>query len=268
MPAISIVTPVLNGEHYISDTIKSVLSQTFSDWEYLIVDGGSVDGTMAIVRDFAASDPRIRYISEPDNGMYDGLFKGLERTRSELCCWINADDQLMPWAFESVLRYVRATNAEWITGIAAYLDARGILHSVAFPRWYPRKLIQLGLFHGRCLGFIQQEGTFFSRKLVRQINPATVRAIRSQKVAGDFLFWTALSKYAALRTLPTVLAAFRIHSANASADQTAYYQEISRAGYLVLPGVLARLASGAFDPISHAVGRQIAARWRRLINSV
>lgn len=268
MPSISIVTPVLNGERYIAETIRSVQAQTYTDWEYLIVDGGSTDRTPAIVRDIAASDARIRYVCEPDQGMYDGLFKGLERSSAPLCCWINADDQLMPWAFEAVTRYRRATGAEWVTGIGAYLDARGVMHSVAFPRWYPRKLIRLGLFHGRCLGFIQQEGTFFSRALLNKIDARTVRLIRSQKVAGDFLFWTALSKYAALRTLPTVLAAFRMHSSNASADQAAYYREISRAGYVVLPGLLARLAAAVFDPISHAVGRQIAARWRRLINSV
>lgn len=268
MAAISVVTPVRNGERYIAETIASVQAQSLADWEYWIIDGNSTDRTLEIVRRFAASDARIRYISEADRGMYDAMFKGLERASAPLCCWINADDKLMPWAFESVRRYVQTTGAEWVTGVAAFLDAQGVLHSVGAPKWYPRSLIRLGLFHGRCLGFIQQEGTFFTRELFNKIDPRLKQNIRVQKVAGDFLFWAALSRHASLKTLPTVLAAFRIHEHNASAELSAYYREVAQAGYPVPPSFLGQLASVTLNPFLHAAGRFMAARWRRRINTI
>ena len=268
MAAVSVVTPVSNGERYIEETIASVQAQSFEDWEYWIVDGNSTDRTLELVRHHAALDPRIHYLSEPDRGMYDALFKGLERSHAPLCCWINADDRFMPWAFESAQRYMRATHAEWITGVAAYLDAKSVLHSVGAPKWYPRSLIRLGLFHGRCLGFIQQEGTFFSRALLEKVSPALINRVRAQKVAGDFLFWAALSQHTSLKTLPTVLAAFRIHDSNASAEVSAYYREVTQAGYPVPPGFLGQIASVSVNPVLHAVGRFAAARWRRRINTI
>lgn len=88
----SIITPTFEQAEYIRDTIESVLNQTFTDFEYIIVDSCSEDGTREIVEGYAARDKRIRYIREKDHGQADGINKGLLAAKGEIVAWLNSDD--------------------------------------------------------------------------------------------------------------------------------------------------------------------------------
>lgn len=89
-PLISIITVVYNGEKYLEQTIQSVLNQTYKNIEYLIIDGGSTDGTIDIIRKY---ESHLSYwISEPDKGVYDGMNKGINQTKGEIIGMINSDD--------------------------------------------------------------------------------------------------------------------------------------------------------------------------------
>src|ERR1700680_4225905 len=91
-PRISLVTPVFNSEKYIEPTIRSVLAQDYPNLDYFVVDGGSTDGTGAIIR---KHERRISgWIREPDRGMYDALNKGFARSTGEIMGWISATDVL------------------------------------------------------------------------------------------------------------------------------------------------------------------------------
>ncbi|RME57159.1 glycosyltransferase, partial [Candidatus Parcubacteria bacterium] len=92
----TVVTPVLNGEKYLAETIESVIGQSYPHWRYFIMDGGSTDKSLEIAYRYAESDERITVVSGKDKGMYDAVFKGFEMDDGEICCWINADDKFFP----------------------------------------------------------------------------------------------------------------------------------------------------------------------------
>ncbi len=90
MPKISIITVCYNAEIYIAKTIESVLSQTYSNYEYIIVDGGSSDKTLSILENYKSKIDKL--ISEPDNGLYYAMNKGIKLAQSEYIIFINAGD--------------------------------------------------------------------------------------------------------------------------------------------------------------------------------
>ena len=89
MAKLSIITVVYNDAAHIANTIKSVLDQTFTDYEYIIVDGGSSDGTVEIIKKY---EDKLRWISEPDRGIYDAMNKGLALARGEYVIFLNSGD--------------------------------------------------------------------------------------------------------------------------------------------------------------------------------
>lgn len=108
-PFISIATPCWNSEKTIERTIKSVLSQDFTDYEYIIVDGGSTDTTLDIIKKYEPLfKGRMKWKSEPDKGLYDAFNKGVERS-SGLYCWnVNSDDYIEPNALQEIYSFVQS----------------------------------------------------------------------------------------------------------------------------------------------------------------
>jgi glycosyltransferase involved in cell wall biosynthesis len=89
-PLVSVITVVYNGEKYLEQTVQSVIDQTYKNIEYLIIDGGSTDGTLNIIKKY---EKQIAYwVSEPDKGLYDAMNKGIELAKGELIGMINSDD--------------------------------------------------------------------------------------------------------------------------------------------------------------------------------
>lgn len=88
----SIITVTYNSRTFLAETIQSVLSQDIGDFEYIFIDGGSIDGTLDIIRSFAAADTRIRWISEPDEGISDAFNKGIRMAGGDIIGIINSDD--------------------------------------------------------------------------------------------------------------------------------------------------------------------------------
>jgi glycosyltransferase involved in cell wall biosynthesis len=97
-PLISIITPSFNRAALIADAVESVLAQDYPNFEQIIVDGASTDGTLDVLKKY----PHLRIVSEPDRGMYDAINKGIALARGEILAWLNTDDIYPPGAFAAV----------------------------------------------------------------------------------------------------------------------------------------------------------------------
>jgi glycosyltransferase involved in cell wall biosynthesis len=125
MVTLSVVMPSLNSRRYIGDAIQSVVSQGFDDFELVIQDGGSTDGTEDVARSFA--DARISWISEADNGQADALNRAMARAQGEWVLWLNADDLLAAGALETMTPILRTADASVIHGDFGIIDAEGYI---------------------------------------------------------------------------------------------------------------------------------------------
>lgn len=133
-PRLTVITPTLNQAAFIERTITSILDQGYDDLEYLIVDGGSTDGTLDIIRRY--EDRIAWWVSEPDEGQTDALNKALARATGDVVAYINSDDYYLPGAFDAALATLeREPDAWWAVGASRFVDADGVTTEV----WHPRK---------------------------------------------------------------------------------------------------------------------------------
>jgi len=201
-PRISLVTPVFNSAKYIEQTIQSVLSQNYPNLEYIIVDGGSTDGTIDIIRQY--QDRLTSWISEPDNGMYDALNKGFARTTGEIMGWISATDQYHVGGLAVVGSVFRdLPQVEWITGRATGFNEAGMTTVVLdVPHWSRFR------FLAGANRYIQQESTFWRRSLWQR---AGSRVDDSRRFAADFELWVRFFRHAQLYPVDALIGGFRAH---------------------------------------------------------
>lgn len=126
-PLISVVTVCLNARDHIAEALDSMLDQSFESFEIVVVDGGSADGTMDVVRERElASGGRLRWVSEPDEGLYDAMNKGLAMARGEFIEYLGADDRLAPGALEAVAVAVGSdATVQIVSGSAHIIGPHG-----------------------------------------------------------------------------------------------------------------------------------------------
>jgi glycosyltransferase involved in cell wall biosynthesis len=120
-PKLSIITPSFNQAAFLERTIKSVLNQGWPNLEYMIVDGGSTDGSVEIIEHYA--DRLAWWVSEKDNGQTDALNKGIRRATGDVVAYINSDDYYLPGAFEKAMKALEASDKTWMAGAARFVDA-------------------------------------------------------------------------------------------------------------------------------------------------
>ncbi len=113
-PLISVITVVLNNEKFIEETILSVLNQSYKNIEYIIIDGGSTDKTIDIIKKYESSIDI--WISEKDNGIYDAFNKGMRLANGEMLGFVNSDDILYPEAIQILVNYIKKSDVDFIFG--------------------------------------------------------------------------------------------------------------------------------------------------------
>lgn len=124
LPRITIVTPSYNQAGFIRETIRSVLDQVYPDLEYIIMDGGSTDGSVEIIQQYA--DRLTHWESHPDKGQADAVYRGFERSTGAILGYLNSDDVLLPGCLEAVGQYfVEHPQEEWVVGGAVLIGPEG-----------------------------------------------------------------------------------------------------------------------------------------------
>ncbi len=160
-PRLSVVMPSYNHVQYIGAAIDSVLSQGCDDVELIVMDGGSRDGTVDLLRSYG---DQLHFVSEPDRGQADAINRGFRRVHGDIVCWLNSDDMFTPGAIRRVLQAFREyPHTEFVYGRGWDIDEKGQLVDEAgvltFDLWR--------LIHQR--NFIQQPSCFFRRSLIERV---------------------------------------------------------------------------------------------------
>jgi glycosyltransferase involved in cell wall biosynthesis len=161
-PLVSIVTPTLNRAQYLNGTLESVESQTYSNIEHLVVDGGSTDGTLDLLSAHEASTG-LRWISEPDRGMYDAINKGLRLVTGDIVAYLNSDDLYLPWAVRSAVDvFTENPDVDVVFGDLIRFDE---VHGRTVPVFVPR----LTLPRSAAFGNLSQPATFLRRAVIESL---------------------------------------------------------------------------------------------------
>ena len=236
------MTPCLDGDRYLSETIHSIVSQAGPfEVRYHVQDGGSADGTLALIGRWqellaggslpiACGGVTFTCESASDKGLYDAInrgFGGIGVRDDDLMCWVNSDDVLAPGAFATATAvFDSLPHATWLTGRTAHVDEAGLLKKQYGPRPYKRAQLAAGLHDGRHFPLVSQEGTFWRGSLWRSSGPLDAR----YKLAADYDLWKKFAQTADLFVVNAVLGYFRVHSRQKSADLAAYYAEVDAQG--------------------------------------
>jgi len=154
-PKISIVTPSFNSAKYIEDCIQSVLNQNYPNIEHIIIDGGSSDGTLEILKKYS----HLKWISEPDEGQSDALNKGFKMTNGDILGWCNSDDVYLPQTFKKVV--AKLINSKY-DGVYSNLYFGDEKLNITRKSLSHKPIKWLSLFH--C--FIPSATFFFKRKII------------------------------------------------------------------------------------------------------
>jgi glycosyltransferase involved in cell wall biosynthesis len=198
-PLVSIITPTFNMANYLPETIESVLAQDYPNIEYIVVDGGSTDGSLETLESYRS---RFRYFSEPDRGPSDAAAKGFAQARGEIFAWLNADDTYLPGAVTKGVEYLEAhPDADVVYGEGWWIDEKG-----ARIGRYPTLQFDPKTLEREC--FICQPSSFIRADAYRRcpLDPAITQAF-------DYDLWIRMAK-AGIRfqTMPDYLANSRMHA--------------------------------------------------------
>lgn len=198
MPLVSIVTPCYNMAQYLPEAIESVLSQDYPRIEYIVVDGGSTDGTLELLERYK---DRLSYTSGPDGGPSDAASQGLQRAGGEILTWLNADDSFLPGAISTAVAYLEAhPRTDVVYGEGWWIDEQG-----AIIGRYPTLAFDAKVLERDC--FICQPAAFLRASAYRRV-PLDPQVERS----FDYDLWIRMAKAGCrFDSIPEYLANSRMH---------------------------------------------------------
>lgn len=213
---ISIVTPSFNQGEFLEETIQSVISQNYPNLDYIIIDGGSTDGSIEIIKKY---EKYLSYwVSEKDNGLYDALEKGFQRSSGEIMGWINSDDLLHRNSLYVLSNiFTNNNHINWLQGRPSVYDESGMtvdVHDHVYSKYhfYLKQYIT-----GR---LIQQESTYWRRSLWQK---AGASILTPYKYAGDFELWIRFFRYELLHYTNALIGGYRFRTSQLSRSYKAEY---------------------------------------------
>lgn len=202
-PLVSIITVVYNGEKYLEETIKSVLSQTYKNIEYIIVDGGSKDKSKDIIRKY---EKKLSYwVSEKDNGMYDAINKGIKVAKGEIIATLNSDDMYYDKeTVNDIVKYFQENEkTEWVYGNFLEVNFNGdIIRKYNIPV-YNKKLLKYASW---C--YIPQPTVFMRKSLVDRVGLFDDQ----YKMVADYDYFLRCGEISFAHKINRNIVKFRFHS--------------------------------------------------------
>jgi glycosyltransferase involved in cell wall biosynthesis len=253
----SIVTPSFNQAAFIKEALESVGRQRIDNLEHWVIDGGSTDGTVDLLRQHSetTSGKNFRWLSEADRGQSDALNKGFARATGDIVGWLNSDDRYRDCCFETVANvFQQHPDVDIVYGDYTWIDEQGrvlrIRREIEFSHFV--------LLYHRVL-YIPSTATFFRRRIFEEGN----RLSEAWRYAMDFDFFLMLaSRGYRYRHIPAVLADFRFHQ-NSKTCATPHRQleEVDNIARLYSP-FLNRLQAPATRRVTLAILRSCAGTLR------
>jgi len=208
LPKISIITPSLNQGAFLEQTILSVLNQNYPNLEYIVIDGGSHDDSVEIIKKYEKH--LFYWVSEPDNGQANAINKGLKLASGEIVTWLNSDDYYVDNALSVVASYYMENPFEFLAGSVNMVDEDGNFLRTNSSSW-PE--LQEGFFNNKVN--IPQPGSFFTKSLIYKIGLLD----ENFHYAMDFDFWVrARLNDIEMKMVPDVFTNFRVHDNSKSSE--------------------------------------------------
>lgn len=177
LPLVSVITPVLNRARTIEGCLASVANQSYATLEHIVIDGGSSDGTLEIIE--RSRLKHLRWLSEPDAGMYDAINKGLKMATGDIVAYLNSDDLYLPWTIEVAVRELQR-EADLVYGDLAVVHR--VAGSLAFHLQFYR---DFDLRHYSYVAAIGQPTVFWRKSLTDRIGLFDVH----YHLIGDCEYW-------------------------------------------------------------------------------
>jgi len=204
-PLVSIVTPSYNQGRFIEDTLLSVMNQDYPNIEHLVIDGGSTDNTVEILRKYE-KEYNLRWLSESDEGQSDAVNKGFKMAKGGIVGWLNSDDVYFDTTVISYIvdKFEEFKQADVIYGNFVVIDETGsVLKIIRTLNWDYKRLLR------NC--FIGQPATFFRRKVVLEN-----RLEKDLHLSMDYEFWLRLGGNYNFTKVNKILAGFRFYEGTKS----------------------------------------------------
>ncbi|NTV48342.1 MAG: glycosyltransferase [Geobacteraceae bacterium] len=223
---ISVITVTLNSERFLAECLASVASQGDGLHEHIIVDGGSTDATVEIIRKHAASDARVHWISEPDNGISDAMNKGAAMATGDVIAHLNSDDYYAdPRVLATVLDcFYRNPEYSWLTAGFSFVSGRGtFIRDIRVRKFSFRRLVRGNI--------ILHPSTFIKRDLFNSVGGFDV----SLSYCMDYDLFLRVAMVSPPLVVDKQLSCFRAHAGSRSVSQSeqAYAEEFHvRMAYL------------------------------------
>lgn len=217
MPLVSIITPSYNQGMFIKATIDSVLNQDYPNIEYLVMDGGSTDNTVEILKSYG---DKIQWVSEKDAGQADAVNKGIRRAKGQIIGWLNSDDTYLEGAVTKMVTYMKThPDADMVYGEGYYTDKDGnIIDRYLTEKFDIQRLAEM------CI--ICQPTAFFLKDIVEKVGMLDI----DHQLSMDYELWLRIAKAGKISYIPEYIATSRMYEENKTLSRRKeVYEETCRA---------------------------------------
>jgi len=227
LPRVTIVTPSYNQAEYLEETIRSVLLQSYPNLEYFIMDGGSTDGSVEIIKKY---EPWLTgWVSEKDNGQSAAINKGFSKATGEWLGWLNSDDCFAPDALLKLLKTAHDAQADFVYGACVQFGVNPEVQR--FPKMKspgPRAFDSTIITRA---DFIEQPAALWKREAYEQYGPLA----EDLRYAFDWDFFIRCAQTSKGASCAQVVAAYRLHANNKSVELSARDEELISVSLKYLP---------------------------------
>lgn len=228
---VSIITPLYNGERYLAQTIESVLAQTYSDWEMIIINDGSTDGGPEIAESYAEKDPRIKVYSQPNAGSAAARNSGIRRAKGRYIALLDSDDLWEPWFIEQQLNLLHHHRCQLVYGGHKRIDEQG--EEILRPFIPPERVTYNDMLHTCSITCLT--GLYDTKPYGKVFLHEEFHSLRD-----DYIYWLEiLRKCGVAYGNQGVIGSYRMSSASVSANkwkvikpQYLVYRDVQKLGRL------------------------------------